>query len=50
MEVNDAAVKASYLIAKEIGGVSKAFSGGEFVNNCLLKAAEIVSIKTPLCC
>ena len=41
-EVSDAAVKASYLIAKEIAVASKPFSDGEFVKNCMLKAAEVV--------
>lgn len=41
-EISDAAVKASYLIAKEIALASKPFSEGEFVKTCLLKAAETV--------
>ena len=41
-EVSDAAVKASYLTAKEIAVASKPFSDGEFVKNCMLKAAEVV--------
>ncbi|XP_037774968.1 general transcription factor II-I repeat domain-containing protein 2-like [Penaeus monodon] len=41
-EINDAAVKASYLIANEIALASKPFSEGEFVKTCMLKAAETV--------
>lgn len=40
--VNDAAVKASYVIATEIALASKPYSEGEFVKNCMLKAAELV--------
>ena len=35
-------MKASYRIAKEIAVASKPFSDGEFVKNCMLKAAEVV--------
>lgn len=41
-EASDAAVKASYLIASEIALASKPYCEGEFVKNCMLKAAEIV--------
>jgi len=41
-EVSDAAVKASYVIAKEIAVASKPFSDGEFVKRCMLKGAEVV--------
>lgn len=41
-EASDAAVKASYLIASEIALASKPHCEGEFVNNCMLKAAKIV--------
>ena len=41
MDVSDAAVRVSYLIAKEIAVASKPFYDGEFVKNCLLKAADI---------
>ena len=37
-----AAVKASYLVAREIALASKPYSEGEFVKTCILKAAEIV--------
>ena len=50
MEVSDAAVKASYHIAKEIAIASKPFFDGEFIKNCLLKAIEIVCPKTPVFC
>lgn len=41
-DISDAAVKASYLIAKEIVVASKPFSEGEFIKTCMVKAAEIV--------
>lgn len=41
-EVSDAAVKASYVIASQVALASKPYSEGEFVKNCMLKAAEIV--------
>lgn len=41
-DISDAAVKASYLIANEMAVASKAFSEGEFVKTCMMKAAEIV--------
>ena len=42
MEVSDAAVKASYLIANEISVASKPFSAGDLVMNCLLAVTDIV--------
>ncbi|KAL3976413.1 hypothetical protein ACER0C_022299 [Sarotherodon galilaeus] len=42
VEVSDAAVKASYVIASQVALASKPYSEGEFVKNCILKAAEIV--------
>uniref|UniRef100_A0A8C8VQ74 Uncharacterized protein n=1 Tax=Pelusios castaneus TaxID=367368 RepID=A0A8C8VQ74_9SAUR len=41
-EASAAALKASYVIAKEIASASKPFSEGEFLKNCMLKAAELV--------
>lgn len=41
-EVSDAAVKASYVIASQIALASKPYCEGDFVKNCMLKAAEIV--------
>ena len=40
MEVSDAIVIASYLIAKEFAVASKPFSDLEFGKNCLLKAIQ----------
>ncbi|XP_053241264.1 EPM2A-interacting protein 1-like [Podarcis raffonei] len=37
---NDAAVKASYLVAEEIARASKCFSEGAFVKQCMLKVCE----------
>ncbi|KAJ1081737.1 hypothetical protein NDU88_001913 [Pleurodeles waltl] len=39
---NDAAVKASYLVAEEIARASKCFSEGAFVKQCMLKVCEQV--------
>ncbi|XP_063788777.1 general transcription factor II-I repeat domain-containing protein 2-like [Pseudophryne corroboree] len=39
---NDAAVKASYLVAEEIARASKCFSEGAFVKKCMLKVCEQV--------
>ena len=41
-EINDAAVKASYLVANEITLASQPFSEGELVKTCMLKAEDIV--------
>ncbi|GAA6090000.1 general transcription factor II-I repeat domain-containing protein 2A-like [Tachysurus ichikawai] len=41
-EASDSAVKDSYLIACEIALASKPYCQGEFIKNCMLKAAEIV--------
>uniref|UniRef100_A0A8D0G0A3 SPIN-DOC-like zinc-finger domain-containing protein n=1 Tax=Sphenodon punctatus TaxID=8508 RepID=A0A8D0G0A3_SPHPU len=40
--VNLGALKASYVIAHQIAVSSKSFSEGEFLNSCMLKAAEIM--------
>ena len=50
MEVSDAAVKASFLIAKEIAVAFKRFSDGKFSKSCLLKATEFMSRQTPVIC
>ena len=42
-EINDAAVKASYVIAYEIATTSKPFCDGEFVKTSMLTAAELAS-------
>uniref|UniRef100_A0A8C5M3G8 SPIN-DOC-like zinc-finger domain-containing protein n=1 Tax=Leptobrachium leishanense TaxID=445787 RepID=A0A8C5M3G8_9ANUR len=39
---NNAAVKASYLVAEEIARTSKCFSEGAFVKQCMLKVCEQV--------
>lgn len=43
-DVSDAAVKASNVIASQVALASKLYSEGEFVKNCMLKAAEIVCL------
>lgn len=39
---NDAAVKASFIVAEEIARTSKSFSEGAFVKQCMLKVCEQV--------
>ena len=39
---NDAAVKASFIVAEEIAHTSKSFSEGAFVKQCMLKVCEQV--------
>lgn len=39
---NDAAVKASFVVAEEIALASKCFSEGAFVKQCMLKVCELV--------
>lgn len=41
-KINDAAVKASYLIVFKIASASKLYFEGKFVKTCMLKVAEIV--------
>lgn len=41
-EVDEAAVKASYVIASEIALASKPFSDGDFVKRCMMKAADLL--------
>ena len=36
------AVKASFIIAEEIGGVCKPFTEGEFIKNCIEKVCNVV--------
>ncbi|XP_060765882.1 general transcription factor II-I repeat domain-containing protein 2A-like [Neoarius graeffei] len=40
-DTHEGAVKASYAITWEIAKASKPFSEGEFVRNCMIKAAEL---------
>ncbi|KAL7373489.1 hypothetical protein ABVT39_007570 [Epinephelus coioides] len=42
VEIHDAAVKPSYLIANKIASASKQYSEGKFVKTCMLKVAGIV--------
>uniref|UniRef100_A0A3Q3GGS2 SPIN-DOC-like zinc-finger domain-containing protein n=1 Tax=Kryptolebias marmoratus TaxID=37003 RepID=A0A3Q3GGS2_KRYMA len=39
---NDAAVKASFIVAEEIARASKSFSEGEFLKQCMVKVCEQV--------
>lgn len=41
-EINDSAVKTSFIIANEIAKSSKPFSDGEFIKMCMIQAAEVV--------
>ncbi|KAB0803137.1 hypothetical protein PPYR_02406 [Photinus pyralis] len=43
MQENESAVRASYALSEMIAKHSKPFTEGEFVKQCLVKAAEIVS-------
>ena len=42
------AVRACYLIAREIAVASKPSSDGEFAKNCLMKSREIVRLEKRL--
>lgn len=42
VHTSESAVKASYVIAREIARTSRPFTEGEFVKDCMLKAAELV--------
>lgn len=35
-------MKCSYVISEKIAGASKPFTDGEFIKDCLLRAAEIM--------
>ena len=39
---SETAVRASYVIAEEIAKKRKPFSDGEFIKDCMMRAAEIV--------
>jgi hypothetical protein len=40
-EISEAAVQASFIISQIIAKKSKSFTNGEYVKECIMKAAEI---------